>query len=84
MNHLEPSLNSSPKLALRPARRASDYDWWDTPDDIDDDWNPPSEVDERGWVEAFGIGSNAPLLSRAKYARSPSAPEFAQECVQQH
>lgn len=77
MNHVVPSLNASRKLAPPPARRASDYDWWDTPDDMDDDWIAPSQVNERGWVEAFGNGSNAPLLSWAKHARAPSAPEVA-------
>ena len=50
----QPHLNASQMLAPAPARRASDYDWWDTPEDIDDDWQPSSAVSDRAWLDAFG------------------------------
>ena len=50
----QPHLNASPMLAPPPTRRASDYYWWDMPEDIDDDWQPASALSDRAWLDAFG------------------------------
>ena len=49
-----PHLNASQMLAPAPARRASDYDWWDTPDDLVEDWHSAIAVSDRAWLDAFG------------------------------
>ena len=75
MMQTQTHLNASRKLAPPPARRSSDYDWWDTPDDIDDDWHPPREVNDRGWLEAFGLTVRDMVIPPEQHPalRQPSA-----------
>ena len=71
MMQTQAPLKASRKLAPPPAHRASDYDWWDAPDDIDDDWHPPGAVNERGWFETFGHKVSDMVLPPAQRQVAP-------------
>ena len=63
----QPHLNDSQMLAPPPTCRASDYDWWDMPEDLDDDWQPASPVSDRGWLDAFGRTLSARPMPPAQH-----------------
>ena len=71
MNQSQPHLNASQMLAPAPARGASDYDWWDTPDDIDDDWRPVVAVSNRAWLDAFGCTPSNRAMPPPQHRAAP-------------